>query len=145
MKFTICIDENREEEVLVYARGVSDFTRKLEQLCREECAELLGYREGQVLRLRAADIVCVIIESGRVLALTGQGEYQLKDRMYVLEERLGDGFLKLNQSCLANISQIDRFDASLTGTLTVHFKNGYRDYVSRRNLKHVKERFGMKR
>jgi len=71
--------------------------------------------------------------------------FRLNHRLYQLEERLGTRFLKINQSCLANIQQIQRFDASLAGALLVIFKNGYRDYVSRRQLKTVKERMGFHR
>ena len=44
---------------------------------------------------------------------------------------------------LINIDKIKRFDASLSGFLLVTLKNGYSDYVSRRNLKNVKERLGL--
>ena len=60
-----------------------------------------------------------------------------------LEEMLDDSFVKINQSCIANIKKIDRFKATVGGSLTVIFKNGHIDYVSRRNLKNVKERLGL--
>ena len=56
----------------------------------------------------------------------------------------GSDFVKLNQSCIVNIKKIECFDASLGGALKVTLKNGYRDYVSRRQLKAVKERLGLK-
>jgi len=37
---------------------------------------------------------------------------------------------------------IKKFDVSFGGALTVIFKNGYTDYVSRRQMKIVKERIG---
>ena len=40
---------------------------------------------------------------------------------------------------------IDRFNASIGETLLVIFKSGYKDYVSRRQIKNVKERMGIKR
>ena len=52
-------------------------------------------------------------------------------------------FVRINQSCIANINQIKKFSASFNGFLQVHFKNGYIDYVSRRELKNVKERVGI--
>ena len=64
-------------------------------------------------------------------------------RLWQLEELLGEEFLKINQSCLANVSRIKRFRASFGGSLLVSFACGYEDYVSRRQLKQVKERMGM--
>ena len=52
-------------------------------------------------------------------------------------------FVKLNQSCLANIKQIKEFKASIGGSVMVIFQNGYKDYISRRELKNVKERIGL--
>ena len=59
------------------------------------------------------------------------------------KQMLGEGFVKINQSCIANTKKILRFSASISGALQVTFKNGYRDYVSRRQLKTVKKRMGL--
>ena len=87
--------------------------------------------------------VLAMVEDGKVYALTESEKYRLKQRLYLLEEMLDVSFVKINKSCIANIRKIKKFDASFSGTLTVVFKNGYRDYVSRRNLKSVKERLGV--
>jgi DNA-binding LytR/AlgR family response regulator len=47
-------------------------------------------------------------------------------------------------SCIANLSKIKKFNASFSGSLSVVFKNGYTDYVSRRSVKFIKERLGLK-
>ena len=60
------------------------------------------------------------------------------------EEKVDKNFVRLNQSCLGNIRKIAHFDASIGGTLMVTFQNAHRDYVSRRQLKTVKERIGFK-
>ena len=78
-----------------------------------------------------------------MFALTEKGKYRLKSRLYQLEKNLNDNFVKINQSCIANIKKIEKFKASVGGALMVIFKNGYEDYVSRRNLKNVKERLGL--
>jgi len=60
-----------------------------------------------------------------------------------LEEKLSSDFIKINQSCIVNIKKIEKFSASIYGTLNIKLKNGYSDYVSRRNMKKIKERFGL--
>ena len=64
-------------------------------------------------------------------------------RLYQLEELLPSDFLKINQSCLVNIEKIKRFDSSIGASLRVMLDDGDRDYVSRRQLKTVKERLGL--
>ena len=79
----------------------------------------------------------------KVCAVLKDETYQLKERLYTLEEKLPQVFVKINQSCIANIEKIGRFDASISGTLKLTFKNGWTDYVSRRQLKSIKERLGI--
>ena len=146
MKYTTIIDPHRDQEVIIYARQKTPEIEALEDYIRRMDAELLGYgKEGQIIPLRPDDITCFIAEEGRVYALTDEGRLSVRLPLYALEETLGDGFIRINQSCLGNIRRIHHFDASIGGSLMVTFTNGHRDFVSRRQLKTVKERMGMKK
>ena len=65
-------------------------------------------------------------------------------RLYQLEELLDASFVKINQSSIVNVKKIERFEASIGGALLVILQNGHRDYVSRRQVKAVKERIGFR-
>ena len=75
--------------------------------------------------------------------MIGEEQYKIKERLYQLEEMMDENYIKINQSCLANIKRIDRFSSSLGGAIMVLFDNGYKDYISRRELKKFKERMGL--
>ncbi len=143
MKCTIVIDKDREEEVLVYAHAPSELTRELEALVQNHQTELIGYGDGSATRLQPSETFCFTVEGGKVYAMTKDERWQIKERLYLLEERLSKDFIRINQSCIVNAKQIARFEASLGGALLVILKNGYKDYVSRRQLKTVKERLGL--
>ncbi len=143
MKFKLFIDKERAEEVQVYAHKKSKLTDDIEQLILNSAVELNGYKDREVVRLNPTDVHCFIVENNKVFALTAKDKLQLKCRLYQLEEEFADSFLKINQSCMVNVKMIARFDASISGALNVKLKNGYSDYVSRRNLKNVKERLGL--
>lgn len=142
MKCRTVIDKSRDEEVIIYVHEKSRFSENIEEYVISCSTELLGYRDGTAVKLSQADVYCFIVEDNKIYALTQNEKLRLKQRLYVLEESLSSDFVKINQSCIANIRKIQKFDASLSGTLSVTFKNGYRDYVSRRQLKIVKERIG---
>ena len=73
----------------------------------------------------------------------GDKRYQIRYRLYQLEEmEINKNFIKINQSCYANIKRIKKFESTITGALKVIFNNGYVDYIARRELKNVKERMG---
>lgn len=143
MKCTTVIDSEREEEVLIFTHEKTALTDEIEALVKSRDTTLLGYTDGATVRLQASDIFCITIDSGKVFALTARERLQLKERLYVLEDLLGRDFVKINQSCMVNVKEIARFEASIGGALLMILKNGYKDYVSRRQLKAVKERLGL--
>ncbi len=142
MQLRIIIDEGCEEQVVVYARKRSEITEKIEQFISElNSEELLGYDENKrIYNIELNDVICFNIEDNKVIAQTKNSKLWIKLRMYQLEEELDEKFVKINQSCIINIKKIKKFDASISGTLGVTLVNGYTDYVSRRQLKTVKER-----
>ena len=143
MKCTTIIDKNREEEVLIYVHTPSAVAEEIENFVKEKSmTEIIGYKDKSIVKLHPHEVICFTTRENKVYALTKNEEFQLKERLYMLEEILDEDFVKINQSCIANIRAIKKFDASLAGALIVIFKNDYKDYVSRRQLKFVKERIG---
>ncbi len=143
MKCTLIITNEHEEEVVIYAHKKTKLIEEIEEMINGSAPEIIGYGENQAVRLKNDEVTCFMVEDNKVYALTDKDKYQLKQRLYQLEEILPDTFVKINQSCIANIRKIERFDTSISGTLIINFKNGYKDYVSRRQMKAVKERFGL--
>lgn len=142
MKFKIVIDKSREEEVIVYAHAETKLTDEIERLVSENSFELIGYKNKNAVKFSLNEVNCFSVEGGKVYAFTEE-KLLLKSRLYKIEENLSESFIKINQSTIANVRMIKKFDASLGGSLRVIFKNGYSDYVSRRQLKKVKERLGL--
>ena len=143
MKCKTVIDKSREEEVIIYAHERNETVEAIEKLILRSGFELIGYSGKSAVKLEWSEVYCFTVEENRVYAVTETEKLQLKHRLYQVEEFADEGFVKINQSCVANIRHIKRFDASISGTLRVVFKNGYTDYVSRRQLKTVKERLGL--
>lgn len=143
MKFSLFIDREREEECVIYAKEKSRLTDEIERLISEDALDFIGYKDSSIIKLNLSEVYCFIVEGGKTYAITQNDKLIVKYRLYQLEEKLTESFVKINQSCIANIKKIKRFDASFSGSLSVVFKNGYSDYVSRRQLKKVRERMGV--
>lgn len=143
MKCTITVDKSREEEVLIYAHEITPLVSEIEELVLTKSLELIGYKDKSIIKLLPIDIFCFMVENNKIYAHTSNEKIQIKQRLYELEAILDNDFVKINQSCIVNAKKIKRFDASFAGALMVTLKNGYKDYVSRRQLKAVKERIGI--
>jgi len=145
MKYKIIINKDQKEDIIISSREHSELLERIESLLSEEREELFGYRENEAFLLDRKDIYCFYTEGGKVFAECGDGKRLIKERLYRLEELYSEDFVRINQSCLVNVSRIKRFSSSFGGSLLVELKNGYRDYVSRRQLRTVKERIGLKK
>lgn len=143
MKCELHIDKNTDEKVLIYAHEQNKAVDEIKSFVENQDIELVGYKDGEIEKLNPNKVNCFIIENSKIYAITDDDKYHVKLRLYNLEEMLGESFIKINQSCIANIRKIKKFDSSISGTLSVVFKNGYIDYVSRRNIKSIKERLGL--
>ena len=144
MKCEIVIDKACEPKVVVYAYEHSPVIDDIKHYVENCDNEIIGYSDTQAVKLNLYDIYCISIINGKVFAICKEQKFLLKTRLFSLEEILPQNFVKINQSCIANINKIDRFDVSLSASLMIYFKNGYSDYVSRRQLKNVKERLKIK-
>lgn len=142
MKFTLIIDKGREEELVMYAHAHTPLADKIAATLTEGERTLIGYLGKDAVTLSEEDVCCFSVEGGRVYAICEREKLRVNMRLYELEEQFGDSFVKINQSCIANVKKIARFRASIGGSLLVVFKNGHTDYVSRRQLRAVKERIG---
>lgn len=144
MKFTTVIDKDREEEVVVYLKEPREIADRIEALISSESTSFVGYLNNSIIPLIPSEIFCFTLEGGKLYALTEDNRLLVKERLCSVEGKAGAGFIKINQSCLVNLEKIKKFDVSIGGALRVTLKNGFRDCISRRQLKHVKERIGFK-
>ena len=144
MKFTVIIDPERDEEIILHLKKSGDLEKRVAALLEKEESAIVGYGEREIKPLNLREVGCFFVEGGRTYATVGGGRFRVDMRIYELEERLGEDFVKVNQSCIVNVGQIERFDASFAGSLIVVMKDGMRECISRRQLKTVKERIGFK-
>lgn len=144
MKCFTFIDKNEEEKVIIYSKERTSLVEQIEKLVSSSGVSLTGTYEDTSILINPMDVSCFVVEGGKIYALINEKKYQLKERLYQLEDMsFNEYFVKLNQSCLANIKQIKEFKASIGGAVMVVFQNGYKDYISRRELRNVKERIGL--
>jgi DNA-binding LytR/AlgR family response regulator len=143
MRVEVHIDESVPEiKVDITApamnREVSDLIRRMES----GKSVLSGIRNKRYYPLNLIQVYAVTTQGKRILAHTLEGEYEVKGRMYELEEKLApEGFVRISQSTLANVSHIQNFAMHFNGTMELRFKNGAVEYVSRRYVPSIKKYF----
>ncbi|MBQ7926875.1 MAG: LytTR family transcriptional regulator [Lachnospiraceae bacterium] len=98
------------------------------------------YKGQEVWTLIPAQIVRIYSASKKVYVRTEGDCFEVRERLYTLEEQLKDwGFVRISNSEIVNMGQIEKLDMSYTGTIRMYMKNGDETYVSRRYVKKIKE------
>ncbi|MCR5308176.1 MAG: LytTR family transcriptional regulator [bacterium] len=143
MKCYTYIEKVDEEKVLIYASERTKLIDEIESLVTSSDINITGTYNDEIIKIDITDVSCFLSENNKVFALINDKKYQIKQRLYQIEEMNLESFIKINQSCLANKKKIKKFESTIGGSLKVVFKNGYIDYISRRELKNVKQRMGL--
>ena len=122
MKLNIEIDTNIEEPVALITTPrmteevtrVVDFISKLDDIT----TVISGIRDDKVELLEQESIFRIYAEEGKVLARTESGLYQIRLRLYELEERLDDSkFVRISNSEIVNLKKVKSLDLSFVGTI----------------------------
>lgn len=162
MKIEIKIDETaREPRIIILTDRITDEVERITRLIKEADTGppadgsdspgaapgfIAGFSEDRAVLLPTAGIVRIYSAGGKVYAQTRSGEFTLRLRLYELEERFcsrGEGFVRISNSEIINLSQAESFDLSLAGTIMVVLKNGDTAYVSRRYVSKIKRVLGI--
>ena len=87
-----------------------------------------------------SQITRIYSEKKKVYIRTRDDCYEVKERLYALEEQLKDrDFVRISNSEIVNIQQIEKLDMSHVGTIKMYMKNQDETYVSRRYVSKIKE------
>ncbi len=146
MKIEVRLDATCEETtVVIYTNKVTDEVQNLARRLSQDAPQVIvGFLEDEAMLLSQEEIYRVIAESGKVFAETENGRYQLRLRLYELEERLdGKRFVRISNAEIVNLGMVRGFDLSFAGTICVRMKNGTVTYVSRRYVSKIKQVLGI--
>lgn len=144
MKFVLIVDTEKQPSVTVVCNKVTRAVQKIEEICNQADGELIyGYQADEIIPLALADITCFFTKENKVYARVEEKEYAVKLRIKQIVELVDDSFIKINQGCIVKVNAIKRFTASIGGSLQITLKDGYTDYVARREVRNIKRRLGL--
>ena len=146
MQIEIKIDETLSEpRIIITTNKITDEISELMQRLAEEKPRLLaGVKKETVSLLEQEKIIRIYAANSKVFAVTEDDEYQVRLRLYELEDRLDRKFfVRISNSEIINLRKIEEFDMSFTGTICVSLTNGAVTYVSRRYIAKIKQLLGL--
>jgi len=146
LQIEIKIDDTcKEPRIIVLTDRISEEINAIvRRLSEEEPSMIAGFREEYLELIEPSDIIRAYAASGKVSAVTENGEYILRLRLYELEEKLDRSrFIRISNSEIVNLRKARSFDLSIAGTICVSLSNGDVSYVSRRYVSKIKQVLGI--
>lgn len=134
-----------EPKIIIQTASVTEDINELVKKLSATAPQIIsGSKDDKVEVLQQTDLIRIYANAGKVFAVTNQGEYTLRLRLYELEERLNPNhFVRISNSEIINLQKVKNFDLSFTGTICVKLANGMVTYVSRRYVSKLKKILGI--
>ncbi len=146
MQLEVKIDSSCiEPKVIILTASVTEEVNAiLNRLSNQTPQIISGSKDNKIEVIEESDLIRIYASSGKVFAVTQKGEYTLRLRLYEIEERLPTHqFVRISNSEIINLKNVNNFDLSLTGTICVKLTNGTITFVSRRYVPKLKKILGI--
>ena len=143
MEYRLIIDKNNPESLVLSVHERTAFVDSIERMLNRGTEEITGYADDEIFCVPLDEIYCFFTDSGRVYISTDNKKFMIKQRLCNIESVINENFVKINQGCIINKNFVKKFQVSIGGAIKVCLKNGFEDYISRRELTKVKRSFGL--
>ena len=146
MQIEIKINDSYTEPkvVILTAAMTEEVNSIMQKLSDNNSRHIIGIKDGKITIIDPADLFNIYASNGKVSAVTDNGEYILRIRLYEAEEKLNpEQFVRISNSEIINLKKAKSLDLNFAGTIYVELMNGTTTYVSRRYVKKIKKILGM--
>lgn len=138
-------DSYIEPKIIILTASITEEINNIVQKLSVDNPRIItGSKNGKVEVLEQNDLIRIFSCNNKVFALTNNGEYLLRFRLYEMEERLDPSqFVRISNSEIINLKKVKNFDLNFTGTICVKLINETVTYVSRRYVSKIKKILGI--
>ncbi|MDR1793843.1 MAG: LytTR family transcriptional regulator [Erysipelotrichaceae bacterium] len=149
MKIRVEIDETlQEDELIIHCRKVDESIAAIQNfVSSQKKAPTFEFRKGdQEYFLDLNDILFFETGDDIVFGHTREDAYQIKMRLYELEDLLPKNFVRISKSTIANILHIRSLQHRFNSASLIQFRDTHKEvYVSRMYYKILKEKMQERR
>lgn len=124
MKISLEHADNSELEVVIKGDlGSEEAIKVIAALNTSAFGKLMLQGEDESFLFNATDIIYFVSEQGKTYAITENGKYEVKEKLYILSDSLKNkGFIQINKSTVVNINFVKSISAEFSGNYTARLK-----------------------
>lgn len=145
MKIIIQLDENIEnEEIIIKCKELTNEVKEIQKIISQILSkreQIIFYKNDSEYYISLKEILFFETEGDKVFGHTRDQMYEIKYRLYELEEILPDDFIRVSKSTILNVGPVKSIDRNITSSSTVSFNGSHKKtYVSRYYYKDFRKR-----
>lgn len=111
--------------------------------------QIVASKNNEIYFIDLEKVICFFSEDKYNYVRIKDGIYKIRYKLYELEDIFKQkDFIRISNSCIININQVECFDTSILGTVLVKLKDNTQEIVSKRKvsqiMKLLKERGNLK-
>ena len=125
MKISLEHADNSELEIIIKGDISSEETiNVIAALNSSVFGKIMLQGEDESFLFNAAEIIYFVSEQGKTYAVTENGRYEVKEKLYALSSSLKNkGFIQINKSTVVNINFVKSISAEFSGNYTARLKD----------------------
>lgn len=145
MKITIRVDENiEEEEIIIKCKELNSDIEKIQNIISkilERREQIIFYKGNIEYYIPLDEILFFETEANSIYGHVKDDMYEIKYRLYQLEEMLPIEFIRVSKSTILNVRHIRSINRNIISSSTIEFHNSHKKtYVSRHYYQEFKRR-----
>lgn len=133
------ISDKADERVIVECVEITPDVESIRSYVLTKGTTLTGTIEEHIYQFNLADVFYFEAFGEKVFAYTKSTGYELKLRLYELENMYADRhFIRCSKSFIINLMKLESISPALNGRFTAHMKHGEKILISRQYVPEIK-------
>ena len=140
MRVTVRQIPNRaDEQVVIECAEITKVVEDIRAYALSKGTTLTGVHADRICQLELENVYYFEAVDERVFAYTAEMVYEMKMRLYELENAYSDRyFARCSKSFIINLLKLESISPALNGRFTAHMKNGEKITISRQYVPALK-------
>lgn len=134
------ISEKTNECIIIECVEVTSYVESIRSYALAIGSTITGTVNERIYQLKLSDILYFEAVDERVFAYAKNESYELKIRLYELENAYADKhFVRCSKSFIINLMQLESISPALNGRFLAHLKNGETIVISRQYVPAIRQ------
>jgi DNA-binding LytR/AlgR family response regulator len=132
-----------EEQIIVKCHNISPELMNMLNAIKVQGSLLIAFIGNEIHRVAPSDVFYIETVDNKTFLYCESNVYEIKQKLYELEELKISDFLRISKSTIVNLSKIKSLIPSMSGRLEAVLSNGERVVISRQYVSELKKNLGM--